>query len=336
MVAPGSFGTRGQRADRQPARGQRAGAPSRTRRRDARCSTARHAAPCSRPPASSSSPTRERCTALADEAIEVVKRATRLRRLRRRGALDVRAPRRRRSCSARWPHTPRRIVRARRALSRSRDARRSTASPTSGFAIPAGPGADCGASRSSPDPVACVRRAPGHPLARARRPTLDALCAASIARRERVGRRRRGVPGALGASGHRATGGSVSAVTRRPRSRWRATTTTSRSSTVDRRVREIRPRQLAPGPSSPACRDGPCSVDFVHRTADRDDPPIAGDPAALFSVDSGRQPAGTNRGEHLGGVRVARRSVGRLEVQAQQRLGVARTQVEPPVAARRR
>ena len=36
--------------------------------------------------------------------------------------------------------------------------------------------------------------------------------------------------------------------------------------------------------------------------------------------------------EHLGGVRVARGAVGGFEVEPQQRLGVARPQVEPPVA----
>ena len=36
--------------------------------------------------------------------------------------------------------------------------------------------------------------------------------------------------------------------------------------------------------------------------------------------------------EHLGGARVARGAVGRFEVEPQQRFGVARPQVEPPVA----
>ena len=47
---------------------------------------------------------------------------------------------------------------------------------------------------------------------------------------------------------------------------------------------------------------------------------------------SGRTRWRVHEREHLVGVPVARGTVARLEVEAEQRLGVARAQVEPPVA----
>ena len=226
VVRNGSFGPRGRGADRDPACGERAHPSSRARRwhRGVRAHGSRRGPDRRR---RQLLPYAERCTALATEAVESIREGDHFPRF----VVAVHSTFAHRVvpwCSAR----SRRCRGASPCETRTRTRSKhscSTASPTSGFAIPS-----TGSTRTPrrvPLPTRSGRqlRRPGSSLSRRRRPR---------ARRSGHDAPRRSTPGATAptpsSGGCRPaawpTGGSGTAAMARPRWHWRAITDTSRSS----------------------------------------------------------------------------------------------------------
>ena len=249
---------------------------------------------------------------------------------RHRGPLDVR--------------TAGAAARARRARRTRRDASRcatrthtksrhscSTASPTSASRYPAAHDAACAGSRSRPTPCVCVA-APDHPLTSIGRVPFDAL-AESVLAVNAWGDARRDVHWRSSRSSGvedwriRHCGDAATAVTL-ARDHGHVAFVTASTASSEIRTERLRALNLAGMPRWIGAR----RPRAPHRRPRRSDD-CARPARVCRRRRTGRFSWPRTRAEHLGRVRVARRRVGGFEVEPQQRLGVARPQVEPPVAA---
>ena len=255
-------------------------------------------------------PFAQRCAALADEAIEVVRQTDRSPRF----VVAVHstfAPRVVPLVLGALARTPRRVV-VRDADSHEVEALVADGVAAVGFAIPGRARRGLQRVPLAPDPVVCVVAA-DHVLARAQRPDLEMLGASLLAMNawgdgfedllERLD--------AIGVDDWRIRqcGDAASALALAREHDHVAFVTQSIAAS------EIRSGQLVQ--VSPAgLRRWTVQVELVFRTSDGRDPDDRSDrPPSSSALAVAR--AGSNRGEDFGGVRGARRVVGCLEVEAQ-------------------